>query len=72
MPDVIPFPEPDKTDRLRLAKQYRLEASRLGQLANSDLPSLVMLGLIQQALQWIQLAENEEFIAAQEVSLPCA
>jgi hypothetical protein len=68
MPDVIPFPELNRTDRLRLARRYRLEASRLGQLANSDLPSLVKLGLVHQALQWIQFAENEEAIAAEEAS----
>jgi hypothetical protein len=68
MPDVIPFPGPGKVDRLELARRYRLEASRLGQLANSDLPSLVVLGLMQQALHWIQLAENEEFMAAEEAS----
>jgi hypothetical protein len=68
MPDVIPFREAGKIDRLKLARRYRLEASRLGQLANSELPSLVMLGLVQQALQWIQLAENEEFMAAEEAS----
>ena len=66
MPDVIPFREAGKIDRLKLARRYRLEASRLGQLANSELPPLVMLGLVQQALQWIQLAENEECIAAAE------
>jgi hypothetical protein len=68
MPDVIPFPEAGKIDRLKLARRYRLEASRLGQLASADLPPLVMLGLLQQALQWFQLAENEEFMAAEEAS----
>ena len=68
MPDVVPFREAGKIDRLKLARRYRLEASRLGQLANSELPSRVMLGLVQQALQWIQLAENEEFMAAEEAS----
>jgi hypothetical protein len=66
MPDVIPFPEPSRATRLKLARRYRLEASRLGQLARSDLPQLVVLGLVRQALEWIQLAENEECIAAAE------
>jgi hypothetical protein len=68
MSNVIPFPQLRKTDRLTLARLYRLEASRLGALADSDLPLLVTLGLAQQALRWIQLAENEEFMAEEEAN----
>jgi two-component system, response regulator PdtaR len=42
--------------------RYRRRASRLGQLADAEETSEGVLTLMQQALAWIQLAENEELL----------
>lgn len=43
--------------------RYRRRASHLGRLADAEDSEAKMLPLVQQALSWIQLAENEEFLA---------
>lgn len=45
--------------------KYRRRAARLGRLADAESDEAKMLPLIQQALSWIQLAENEEFLGAE-------
>lgn len=45
------------------ALRYRLRASQLSRIADAQTDEARMLSLVQQALSWIQLAENEEFLA---------
>jgi hypothetical protein len=42
---------------------YRRKASDLAAMAKAEPDELKMLPLIEQALSWVRLAENEELIA---------
>lgn len=42
---------------------FRKRASEIAHLSNAERDQKEQLKLIQQALSWISLAENEEFIA---------
>jgi CheY-like chemotaxis protein len=69
MSDIIQFPPKDGAgsvkahDLVSTAIRYRRRASYLGRLADAEDTEAKMLPLVQQALSWIQLAENEEFLA---------
>jgi CheY-like chemotaxis protein len=69
MSDIIQFPRSAlPASRPSPAKaseslRYRLRASELGRIADVQTDEARMLALVQLALSWIQLAENEEFLA---------
>jgi CheY-like chemotaxis protein len=70
MSDVIKFPPQNSSEpaapRVHLVSRsirYRRRAARLGQQADAETSEEKMLPLMHQALSWIQLAENEEFLA---------
>lgn len=42
---------------------YRRKASEFARLAEAEPDEIKMLPLLHQALSWIQMAENEEFLA---------
>jgi CheY-like chemotaxis protein len=69
MSDIIQFPPKEGAGSVRAqdlvstAIRYRRRASYLGRLADAENSEAKMLPLVQQALSWIQLAENEEFLA---------
>jgi CheY-like chemotaxis protein len=69
MSDIIQFPPKDGPssgrthDLVSTAIRYRRRASYLGRLADAEDTEAKMIPLVQQALSWIQLAENEEFLA---------
>jgi two-component system, response regulator PdtaR len=69
MSKIIKFPRsalpPSKTSPAKASGslRYRLRASQLGRIADAQTDEARMLSLVQQALSWIQLAENEEFLA---------
>ncbi len=49
-----------KTTRQSLV--YRRKAAEFARLAEAERDEIKMLPLVHQALSWIQLAENEEFL----------
>jgi len=69
MSDIIQFPSQDGTGSIQARTlvstsiRYRRRASNLGRLADAEDSEAKMLSLMQQALSWIQLAENEELLA---------
>lgn len=69
MSDIIQFPAKDGPGSIQAPTlvstsiRYRRRASNLGRLADAEDSEAKMLPLMQQALSWIQLAENEEFLA---------
>lgn len=69
MSEIIKFPRnalpPAKAPPAKASEslRYRLRASQLGRIADAQTDEARMLSLVQQALSWIQLAENEEFLA---------
>jgi hypothetical protein len=42
---------------------YRRKAAEFARLAEAEMDEIKLLPLIHQALSWIQMAENEEFLA---------
>jgi CheY-like chemotaxis protein len=76
MSDIIQFPPKDgsgggrTTDLVTRSIRYRRRASYLGRLADAEDTEAKMLPLVQQALSWIQLAENEEFLARNDKQRP--
>lgn len=50
------------SDRVRQSIEYRRKASRLGRMANAESDETKMVPLLNLALSWIQMAENEEFL----------
>lgn len=72
MSDILRFPPPNasrSSDSIRarmppIAIEYRKRASRLGRMADAEDNEAKMLPLMQQALSWILLAENDELLAA--------
>jgi CheY-like chemotaxis protein len=69
MKDILQFPSSDGAgaartrDFVSTSIRYRRRASYLGRLADAEDEEAKMLPLVEQALSWIQLAENEEFLA---------
>jgi two-component system, response regulator PdtaR len=67
MSDIIKFPSIAMVDSAPAsaarALVYRRRASQLGHMADVQIDEAKMLHLIEQALSWIRLAENEEFLA---------
>jgi hypothetical protein len=57
------FGQETKAGRGRQSMAYRLKASRLGRMANAESDEAKMLPLLNQAMSWILLAENEESLA---------
>ena len=47
---------------------YRQRAAAIGDAAEAELDHAKLLELIQEAVHWIQLAENEEMLAAGRTS----
>jgi two-component system, response regulator PdtaR len=66
MSDIIKFPKTSLADSSpgERALRYRRRASQLGRIADAQTDESRMLHLIEQALSWIRLAENEEFLAS--------
>lgn len=50
-----------------ISKSYRKRASALGKLAESEDNETTMFAFLQQALMWIQLAENEELLVEEDL-----
>lgn len=50
---------------------YRRRASDLARLADAEIDPQKMMPLVHQALQWVNLAENEEILAGQDDLSSC-
>jgi len=66
MSDVIDFPgsaaNRDVGQHLARSTRYRLRASQISQAAEHEADDVKMRALLSQALSWVQLAENEEWL----------
>ena len=54
-----------RADRIQKSIEYRQEAALLARDARNENDQEKMLSLLQRAMSWIRLAENEELLASE-------
>jgi hypothetical protein len=72
MTNIIDFPQPfapgfvrwrnGQVNRVRKSIEYRLKASEFGRQADAETDEGKAKSLLQSAVWWIRLAENEEWL----------
>jgi hypothetical protein len=77
MSNVIEFPHPSAAAfvgnaeihmaRLRKSIEYRLRAAELSRRAEVATDAVDVKSLLQDAISWIQLAENEEWLVTKSL-----